>query len=786
MPTKNKKLLVILDAHAILHRAYHALPSFTSPKGEPTGALYGFTAMLLKIIRELKPDYVAAAYDLAEPTFRHAAYEKYKATRPKTDEELSAQFERSRQILSAFHIPVYEEAGYEADDIIGTFVEKNKDKKDLDLIIASGDLDTLQLVAGKKVSVYTLRKGNEEAIYDEKAVQDRYGFKPELLPDFKGLKGDPSDNIPGVKGIGEKTAMTLIQKFGPLEKILELAKSKKEILKKEGFKDRVISLLREGEEEALFSKTLATIRTDASAKLDFQKAEWKNFDRQKLEDLFRQFGFKSLLSRLPQGSEAPASIPGQAHLFYGPEDAVESKTKSKLSIAFWLLDSRRASAPYEEILAASGARSAKEALADLEKQIEDLDLLKVYKEIELPLTEVLEKIKENGVLLDVGFLKKLSVKYEQELKKLVAKIHKLAGEEFNINSTKELRRVLFEKLGLETKGIRKTGGGEKSTKLSELIKLKASHPIISEILRYRELAKLKSTYIDALPGLVGSDGRLYTNLLQTGTVTGRLSSRDPNLQNIPIRTELGREIRKAFIAPNGWTMLAADYSQVELRVAAILSGDEKMKQAFLDKKDIHAITASEVFNVKENEVSPEMRRRAKVINFGILYGMGSRALAENLGISRDEAELYIQEYFRDFKGVRTYIGNAIEEARKSGFVQTMFGRKRFLPEINSQLQVIRAEAERMAVNAPIQGTAADIMKLAMIKIHEKIKNDKNFSERIKMILQIHDELLFEVKKDAAEEFALKIKDTMEGVLKTNVPLEVEIKIGPNWAELVKL
>ena len=778
-----KKKLVILDSHAILHRAYHALPSFTSPKGEPTGAVYGFASMLLKIIKDLKPDYMVAAYDLAEPTFRHAAYENYKATRPKTEEELSVQFGRSREVLETFHIPIYEEAGFEADDIIGTIVEENKDKKDLEIVIASGDLDTLQLVSGSRVAVFTLRKGNEEAIYDEKAVKARFGFDPALLPDFKGLMGDPSDNIMGVKGIGEKTAMALIQKFGPLEKILELAKSKKDALKKEGFKDRVISLLAEGEEEALFSKTLATIRRDAPVKIDFKKAEWKSFDKEKLQALFRELGFSSLIARLPTQAGLPGGVSNEAER----PNHVEGEFLKKLSVASWLLDSKRTDPIFEEIMSASGAKTAEEALKKLELELAVSGLDDVYRKIELPLIAILKEVEESGILIDTAMLKKLSRGYERQLGDLVAKIHKLAGEEFNINSTKELRRVLFEKLGLETKGLKKTGGGEKSTKLSELNKLKNSHPVIELILKYRTLAKLKSTYIDALPKLADKNGRLHTTFVQTGTVTGRMASRDPNLQNIPVRSGLGLEIRGAFKAPRGCFLLAADYSQIELRVAAILSGDQKMKQAFLGGKDIHAITASEIFNTAEKEVSPEMRRAAKVINFGILYGMGARALAENLGISRDQAELYIQEYFHDFAGVRKYVRAVIEKARENGYVETMFGRRRFLPEINSQIPMIRAEAERMAVNFPIQGTATgDMIKLAIIRIHWRIEKDKVLAGKVKMILQVHDELVFEVEKSAVDEAARAVKEEMEGVLKADVPIKVELKFGPNWADMKRI
>ncbi|MEK7566663.1 MAG: DNA polymerase [Patescibacteria group bacterium] len=775
MPDKNKKLLVILDAHAILHRAYHALPHFTSPKGEPTGALYGFTAMLLKIIRELKPDYLAAAYDLAEPTFRHIAYEKYKATRAKTDDELIPQFNRSKEILKAFHVPVYEEPGFEADDIIGTAVEKNKSVKDIDIMIASGDLDTLQLVSGDRVRVYTLKKGNEEAIYNEKEVEKRYGFGPELVPDYKGLVGDPSDNIPGIKGIGEKTAKDLICKFGPLETILDLAKNNSEKLKKSGTKERIVKLLADGEEEALFSKTLATIRRDAPIKFDFQKATWQNFNRSSLESIFRELGFISFLARIP--GERPAENDGAL-------DA-EPEMRRKIEVAFWLLDSRRINVGYEEILKITGARDAEDVYKKLLAELENTRLGNLFKEIELPLIRVLDKMQKNGIAIDVKLLRGLSKKNDKELVRLTAKIHEIAGEKFNINSTKEMRRILFEKLGLDAKRIKKTGGGEKSTRFSELLKLKGLNPIVDAILKYRELAKLKSTYVDALPALAGTDGRIHTTFLQTGTATGRLASRDPNLQNIPIRTELGREVRAAFFAPKGKMILTADYSQIELRVAAILSGDEKMKKAFSEGKDIHAMTASEIFNVDAKDVTPEMRRRAKIINFGILYGMGKQALAENLGIGQDEAELYIQEYFKDFEGVKSYTRKVADKARDKGYVQTMFGRKRYLPEINSPAHFMQAEAERMAVNAPIQGTAADMIKTAMIRINDMTEKDPAM-RGLAMLLQIHDELLFEVEKDIMEEAAAKIKKIMEGVLESDVPIKVELNAGPNWAELKKL
>ncbi|MCH7882825.1 hypothetical protein IIA95_00160 [Patescibacteria group bacterium] len=777
MSEKNKtkkKLLVILDAHAILHRAYHALPSFTSPKGESTGALYGFSSMLLRIIREFKPDYIVAAYDLAEPTFRHIAYEKYKAKRPKVEEELISQFDRSREILKFFHIPVYEKAGFEADDVIGTVVEKNKKEKNIDIMIASGDLDTLQLVSGKKVQVYTLRKGSEEAIYDEKAVLDRFGFGPELLPDFKGLQGDPSDNIPGVRGIGEKTAKELIKKFGTLENILKLAKENPEKLKASGIKERIINLLVEGEEEALFSKILGLIRRDAPISFHVKEAQWKSFDREKLEAFFRELGFFSLLSRLPDGGEGAKS---------SFKEKIDPKLEKKLSVAAWLLDSRRINITPEEVFHITNTKTTKEAFAWLESELKKEGLKTFFDDIELPLIDILDEMQRTGILIDIPLLKKLSKKYEEEISTLEKKIWKLAGTEFTMNSPKQLSEVLYNRLKINVKGIRKTGTGARSTSFPELKKLKGAHPIIEFIIQYRELAKLKSTYIDALPVLADGASRLHTTFNQAGTVTGRFSSQNPNLQNIPIRTELGRGVRRAFIAPPGHLLLSADYSQIELRIAAILSGDKIMKEAFLKGKDIHQATAAQIFNVEPEKVTSEMRRVAKTINFGILYGMGVRALAENLEISLDEARRFYDEYFQDFSGIKKYIEETKERAQKDGVTKTLFGRRRHFPELQALPEYLRHDYLRMAVNAPIQGTAADIMKMAMIRVYRAIQKDKELAGTIKMVLQIHDELLFEVKKDALEKAARIIKKEMEAVYKNDIPLIVDIRTGANWTDL---
>ena len=722
--------MVLIDAHAVLHRAFHALPNFTSSSGEPTGALYGFSAFLIKIIKELKPDYIAACYDLPGPTFRHAAYENYKAQRPKMDDILAKQINRSRDILKAFEIPVYDSPGFEADDMLGTIVEQlKKQKEKIKIIIASGDLDTLQLVSDEDVVVYTLSKGIKEAvIYNEKAVKERYGFSPKQVPDFKGLKGDPSDNIIGVKGIGEKTATELIKKFGTIESLYEKIKKDPEVLKKEGFKPKAIEVLKENEEEALFSKTLAEIRRDAPIKFSLEASAWKeSFDIEKAKSLFGEFGFRSLIDRIA-----------------GHEGLTFVATKVKPSL-----------------------------LERFKGQVPE----KLFKEVEQPLAEIISEMEKTGILLDVAYLKKLSKEYHAELEKLEKKIWELAGQEFNINSPKQIGEIIFDKLGLKTKN--------RSTDAAELAKLKGTHPIIEEIVSYRELAKLLSTYIDALPKLADNDDRLHTTFDQAGTTTGRISSKNPNLQNIPKRTELGRNVRRAFIASKGFKLVSFDYSQIELRVLAILSGDKKLLEVFKKGEDVHDAVASEVFGVPKNKVTPEMRRRAKIINFGIIYGMGINALKVNLETTKEEAQKFYDEYFAHFKGVADYIERAKKDAREKGYTETLMGRKRFYPEIKSSLEYVRKEAERMAVNAPLQGSAADFIKLAMVKINEELEK-KSLKSKARMLLQIHDELVFEIKEDSVAEIAPAIKKIMENVYKNDIPMTANALAGKNWEDVLEL
>lgn len=792
----------MIDAHAILHRAYHALPDFSSSQGEPTGGLYGLASMMMRIITDLKPDYIFACYDRAEPTFRKQVYENYKAKRPKAEPELISQIIRSRDIFTSFHIPIYDQPGFEADDIIGTIVDKLKKEKETQVVIASGDMDTLQLVDDDRVVVFTLKKGlNDTVVYDEKMVRERYGFEPKFLIDYKGLRGDPSDNIIGVEGIGEKTATTLIQEFGTIEDLYKKIKRDEKVLLAKGIKPRIVEILKTNEEEAIFSKTLATIRRDAKIDFKLPKATWvETFDTKLAEELFTELDFRTLIGRLKKlkESQLPAtgevvsgyarndfSVAGEAHT---PEEEKEIK---ELAIALWLINSDRTNSKLEDIFNYAGlpaqagtenlAKAKEKILADLDK----LGLIKIYQEIELPLIPILSGAQARGIKVDKKLLKKLSGDYHLKLADLEKVIYQLAGQDFNINSPKQLGEILFTKLNLSIKGLKKTAGGSQSTRESELVKLKEAHPIIEEILAYRELQKLLSTYIDNIPNLLDGNDILHPTLNQTGTTTGRMSSTNPNVQNIPTRGEQGAVIRNAFVSRPGYELLALDYSQIELRVLAVLSEDPDLVKIFQEGKDIHTSVAARVFGLPESEVTKEMRRRAKVINFGIIYGMGVNALKVNLGTTRDEAQVFMDNYFASFPTIKKYFELVISGARERGYTETLFGRRRYLPTLRSPLPQIKAGAERMAMNAPLQGTAADIIKLAMIQVDHDLK-EAGLADKVFLLLQIHDELIFEIKSGMAGEVLPIIKKAMEGVVKLSIPIEVSSALGPCWGELEKI
>lgn len=764
--------LIILDAHALIHRAFHAMPGFTSPKGEPMGAVYGVALVLLKLIRELKPTHMAAAFDLPSPTFRHEAYKEYKAQRAEAPSELIAQFGRARELIGAFGIPIFDKESFEADDIIGALKERFKKEKNLAIVIVSGDLDVLQLVEGDRVTVYTMKKSLKDTVtYNEEAVRQRFGFDPKFLPDFKGLKGDPSDNIIGVKGIGEKTASQLIQEFSTLESLYKALKNGRAPA---WLSERLKKILLEQEEEALFSRELARIRTEVPLETDLNALAWPGIPFDAVEKIFRQFHFPSLIERLE--SLRPTSDVGQKAQHSMSDNSRSLNVDRMLdvnqhNIAAWLLDS-------EQRQATLFSDTDQE---DLIKRLKQEGLHDWYREVELPLADLLARMTARGILMDRGQLERAHTMLQKEQQTLEKKIYKEAGEQFNINSPVELRRILFEKLSLPRKGIRKTPGGEISTQWSELAKLRYTHHIVSEIMRHREIAKLLNTYVDPYVRAFPEDSVIHSTFNQTATVTGRLSSSNPNMQNLPIKGDFASDIRKMFRARERFLFAAFDYSQFELRIAAHLAQDKKMIAAFKSGDDFHRQTAAAIFHVDPGHVTPQMRRQAKTINFGILYGMGASALAEQLEVSRQEAGAFLDEYFTQFEGIARYRQEALAQARKRGWVATMVGRKRHLPTLNSSLAFVRAEAERMAINAPIQGSQADMIKKAMVDIDRALDLPNN--KDCYLVLQIHDELVFEIKKEKVEVFVPRIKELMEQVEQLSVPLVVDARTGPSLGEL---
>ncbi len=935
------KKLVIIDTFSLLYRAWHAIPPLTTKDGIMINAAYGFTSILLRLIKELKPDYIIAAFDLAGPTFRHTEYQEYKGTREKAPDEFYSQIELVEQILDALEIPRLSQAGFEADDIVGSIVTHNTAQhKDVKNIIVTGDNDSLQLV-NKLTEVYTLKRGiNDTITYDVAGVKARYGLEPKQLIELKAIMGDTSDNIPGVKGIGEKGAQALIQEFGSLEGVYKNIDSPK-------IKDRTRQLLLDQKEQAFQSRMLGTIITDLKVNVDLEKAAIHNFDRKKVFDIFQRLEFRSLIDKIPRPTASPELQPGmragQSGVTLSDESVEESKgkigthnetyelikgevamkkfvTKLKAQKVFALDTETTGLDPLEvkilgasfswqeaegyfislrtdadrklfvklfqtiledpkvekvghnikydyeilkqlgitvqgitfdtmiaafllkpdrglkleelafnyfgvrmqelkELAADSGPRipddttapkikKAKKELdiesipeaslswyaaedADfsyrlyltLKKELAEANLLKLQNTIEAPLIAVLGDMQLAGISVDTALLKKMEKRFETRIADVTKKIHKLAGREFNISSPLQLKEILFDELKIDIKGLKKTKTGI-STAASELDKLEGRHPIIPFISEYRELTKLQSTYITALPRMVSKvDKRIHTSFNQTIAATGRLSSINPNLQNIPIRTEIGREIRQAFIADHGCQLVSADYSQIELRLVAHISEDPVMVKSFKAGEDIHAATAAKINKIPLEQVTKDERRKAKEVNFGVIYGLGSVGLAQRTGISRDEAKEFISKYFDLYKGVKKYIDETKLEVRDQGFVETMFGRRRYLPEIHSTMPQLVAQAERMAVNTPLQGSAADIIKLAMIELAVRLPQ---ISPKSKMLLQVHDELVFEVPDKEVAKVAKEVKAIMEGVTKLKVPLVVDVKVGENWSEMEEI
>lgn len=862
---------MILDGNALLHRAWHAIPPLTTKDGLVVNAVYGFAMVIEKMREEFKPDFMAVAWDLPGKTFRHAKFAAYKATREKKEQELYDQIPLIQEMLAAFHTSSLSAEGFEADDVIGTLSNQGNGFKTL---IVTGDLDALQLV-DEKTSVVFFQKGiSETKTYDVAAVKERYGLTPKQLIDFKALRGDVSDNIPGVAGIGEKTATTLVQEYRSVDGIFRALKA--------GEMEPKMAKKLEGKEEiAREARELVEIVRDVKLRFEMKDAQVKEPDWEKVLAQYQKFEFRTLIRKhsdksstkpSPQKSEvlvirdikelelrlkswatieilAILIADQQADLFGATMAAVavsDGKTtvvvpnpaekhlallSEQLAVGSWQIvthdlkklmhqlgrnDIKSFDTMIASYLLHSGSRAhdlpsiisqqlgikqselpltfatqkdyerlgAVVALlprlaASLRTVLEKTNTQTIFDEIEMPLIPVLFQMEKTGIEVDTDVLVEFSKKLTERLTALEKSIHQISGSDFNVQSPSQLAEVLFEKLKLPIKGIKRTKTGF-STAASELEKLWDTHEIIPLIAEHRELAKLQSTYVEALPKLVDKQGRIHTTYNQTVAATGRLSSSEPNLQNIPIKTELGREIRKTFVAPRGKLLIGADYSQIELRLAAVIAKDQPFIQAFKDGADIHTRTAAEVFELEESQVTKEQRRAAKAINFGILYGMGPRSLSRSTNLSFAEAKEFIDRYFQIHHAIQTYLDETKIKAHQDGYVQTFFGRRRALPEIHSGVPVLVAQAERMAINMPIQGTAADIMKKAMLSVDGWLHQSQLPAV---MLLQVHDELVLEVEKNSVDVVSNGVKEMMEGVATFEVPLVVEVEVGKNWGEM---
>ena len=870
-----KEKFLIIDANSIINRAFYGIRLLTAKDGTYTNAVYGFLNIFYKFKEEIKPNYIAAAFDLKAPTFRHKMFDGYKATRRPMPEELVPQISLLKEVLSALNIPILEKEGYEADDIIGT-VSKKCTEEGIACMILTGDKDDLQLATeDNKIYLVTTRMGNTDTeIFDAEHVFKTYGVTPKEFIDVKAIMGDSSDNIPGVRGIGEKGALSLISTFKSLDAVYENLDSN-------AITKSMKTKLAENKETAFLSRTLATI--DCNVPLDFSIADAKETsgDYNRLHDLYTRLEFKSFLKRLseemPQAVKAESvqsvcesatlSKPNELKDFLNAETiyyqidlknklVFASKTANKVicsplsgeflplwkmffektegkkithgakeqylflnklgiqlngelfdtAVAAYLTDPSRRDYELSELcfdmlgLSLGGTEAGEQlsfesdpadgcsalfnetaALIPLHEYLHarmtEEGTLSLFQIVEMPLVEVLASMQECGIGVDKESLLEFGSRLASDIDKLTKEIYDLAGEEFNINSPKQLGVILFDKLGLKSSKKTKTGY---STNASTLEKLSGSHPIIEKILEYRHLAKLNSTYVDGLKDVIDEKtGRIHSNFHQTVTVTGRISSSEPNLQNIPIRTELGREMRKMFVAAPGHILLDADYSQIELRVLAHIAEDETMIAAFTSGEDIHASTASKIFGVPKNAVSSDMRTAAKAVNFGLIYGKGEYSLAQDLGISMREAKAHIEDYLGSFPKVQDYMKNVVEEAKKNGYVTTLMGRRRLLPELSSGNFQLRSFGERAALNTPIQGTAADIIKLAMVRVYTRLKEEKLSA---KLILQVHDELIVEAPLAEQERAGEILKTEMEQAYLLKAPLVADMHAGLSWYE----
>lgn len=782
--------LFLVDSFNLIFRAYHArqrsgAPPMRTSRGSSTEAIYIFHNMIRRLQKQYAPEYLAAVFESEEPTFRDQAFAAYKANRAETPPELLEQIPAIERMLKAMRVPVLKAPGYEADDVIGT-VARRAAAQGVEVWMISSDKDLLQLVGG---GVFMMDPMKNDTLYDAAKVEEFKGVPPERIVDLLALVGDSSDNIPGAPGIGEKGAVQLLKEFGSLDELLRRA----EEVQRRTYRESLLN--HRGEIE--LSRQLATIRTDAPVDVRLEDLAAQPPDLEALAAFYREYEFISFLKELPLPADAAPEQPAEAAPEPEPDTAVFYDWKAAgcpdpgkpvedvLLYAFLVLADPSACA-LDSLIARYLERppaTREDALRALARRLRPLvtgDLRRLYDEVDLPLMPVLLRMERAGVRIDTERLRELSARLEQELARLTEEIYALAGAPFNINSPKQLGEILFERLKLQPQG-KTTKTKAYSTSAEVLEALAGEHPVVRKILDYRQLSKLKGTYVDALPQLISpEDGRLHTTYNPAGAATGRLSSTDPNLQNIPVRTELGREIRSCFVPEPGWVLLSADYSQIELRLLAHFSSDAALLEAFQRGEDIHTRTASEIHGVPPLMVTPEMRRAAKAVNFGIVYGQTPFGLAQQLGIPQEEAKLYIQRYFERYPGVRLWIDRTIEEVRQRGYTLTLWGRRRPIPDIQSKNPNARAFAERTAVNTPLQGTAADLMRKAMITADAELRRR---GLRSRMLLQVHDELVLECPPEELEEARSLVRQAMESVEKLAVPLVVETAAGPNWRDV---
>ena len=766
------KTLLLIDAYAMIYRAYYAFiraPRMNS-RGENTSAIFGFVVTFEDLLKRLKPSYIAVAFDPAGPTFRHEAFEQYKAQRQETPEDIRWAVPRIKQILQAMNVPVLEVPGYEADDVIGTIAHK-AEQEGFEVYMATPDKDYGQLVT-EHVFMYRPRHTGGFEKLGPQEVCEKYGLQSQSqVIDLLGLMGDSSDNIPGCKGVGEKTAVQLLQQFGSIDNLLANTDQLKGALQRK---------IQEQVEEIRFSRFLATIKTDVPIEFDAQALVYQERNWELLAPIYRELEFNSLLKQAPTALKQPAPKVGKKikpqeatlDLFADMNPATEHTMKqtseeddTKARLVSYLLNPEVAYNPDQPV--------------NWEALEADTSLWNLYQEVELPLSAILREMEQIGVRVDVPMLKQAEAKLNNELQTIEQQIYTSVGMTFNINSPKQVGEVLFDQLQLDDKA-KKSKTGQYSTSEEVLLALKPKHPVVGLILEYRELKKLISTYISALPNYINpTTGKIHTTYNQTVTATGRLSSSNPNLQNLPIRSERGQLIRQAVIPDEGCLFLSADYSQIELRLMAHFSQDPHLVQAFLSGQDIHAATAAKIFNVSIEEVTKEQRRQAKTANFGIIYGISAFGLAQQLDCSRSEAKALIDGYFAAFPGVIDYIEKQKELARQQGYAVTLFGRKRYLPDILSHNATVRSFAERNAVNSPIQGTAADIIKMAMVTIHRRLKEE---GLKAQMIMQVHDELNFNVPLNEVDKVREIVVSEMQHVVHLTVPLIADCGVGTNWLE----